>query len=179
MHVHIHTHTHTHTRTHTHMHVHIHTHTHTHTHTHIHTHIHMHAHIDVYIHTHTQTSKGTILVEEWTKSGLPGAVGGKLFNNGSWNESLHSWWCVIQLSDQPTNQSVHQTAYDTHQSVSSQSANHQESPSINLFSSVQSLNRSGLLERKGGNMRDDSAELLFQSFLHEALVSTFVPDPWE
>ena len=37
------------------------------------------------------------------------------------------------------------------------------------FSSVQSLDR---LDRRG-NMRDDSAEILFQSFLQEAFVSRF------
>ena len=36
------------------------------------------------------------------------------------------------------------------------------------FSSVQSLDRSG----RWGNMRDNSAEILFQSFLQEALVSS-------
>ena len=37
------------------------------------------------------------------------------------------------------------------------------------FSSVQSLDRLGLQ----GDMRDDSAEMLFQSFLQEALVSSY------
>ena len=40
------------------------------------------------------------------------------------------------------------------------------------FSSVQSLDRLG----RRGNMRDVSAEILFQSFLHEALVNSSCMD---